>query len=483
MNTFPDRPDRDISRDGGNVGSTNGFFRLDGQTKLHKSGDLYAAIEVPARNERRNDAPLHPEPMLFECLDYLWFETVTRNGERLRWSEIFRDAPLAVLELTDYPLDFPETARPGDILWYKFAYETTAEGEAHGRLYANLFGGGTTVRIGFHELLPPGWPHGGTLGRGGWLTREIAANSTTNVASAEVRKMLRRIDASGGVAIYDVGQGACQAALDGDRHRPSLYVDFGGGVMFNRRTYPAALKQFCFSRSPVIVLSHWDWDHWSSAYRDITALSALWLAPPVKEMPIQQAFAADLYTRNRLRIWHGPQPVETGSVTLERCTGSTSNDSGIAVTFKRRTRNFLLPGDADYQYIPSVRQDVSFSGLCLTHHGGVLHSDIYPTPKRGHVSVVSSGPRNTYRHPIFATLAAHRKGGWAFPTPTAMSGQRPCHIHVPWGQQPYVYRGGCSRGACAIAIAAIAPDAGGTVHLVKLPPASKKKKKRTHVSV
>jgi hypothetical protein len=46
-----------------------------------------------------------------------------------------------------------------------------------------------------------------------------------------------------------------------------LYFDLGGAVNGNLGTFPPELRRFCFSTHPPVVLSHWDWDHWSSASR------------------------------------------------------------------------------------------------------------------------------------------------------------------------------------------------------------------------
>ncbi len=86
-------------------------------------------------------------------------------------------------------------------------------------------------------------------------------------------------------AVFDVGQGNCNAVLD-SYGRPCCYFDFGGGITNNAFTYPLALSSFCFcSNNPPIVLSHWDWDHWSSAMRyhgaplSPGAAAARWIVP------------------------------------------------------------------------------------------------------------------------------------------------------------------------------------------------------------
>jgi hypothetical protein len=56
-----------------------------------------------------------------------------------------------------------------------------------------------------------------------------------------------------------------------------MYADLGGGVIGHATSFPADFKRLCLTRSPTIVLSHWDWDHWSSAGRFPAAQTMTWI--------------------------------------------------------------------------------------------------------------------------------------------------------------------------------------------------------------
>lgn len=447
-------------------GFRNRFFIPpgEGHGEEPRGGRVYAAIEVPEpENDFTRNQSRELEPVYLECVDTSWFHAQSSIEGGELWTEVYRTAPLSVLELTTYTLPpFPDGAQPGDIAWFEFGYEPTSSLEADARIYTSLFSDGADVKISFHERRPPGWQEKGPMSSQGWIALALATRPSPQHSQDFFRARLASLSVAGGVAFYDVGQGACQAAVDSAMHLPQLYVDFGGGVLANRKTFPDDFAGFCFTAEPMVVLSHWDWDHWSSALRHPEALDTPWLTPPVPMTPIQLAFAAELYAHGTLHIWDHtwPATVTEGPVTIERCTGRTANDSGLAVTLRPKrnsTRNCLLPGDAAYVYIPSVVAGDSFSMLCMTHHGGRLHSATYPRPKRRASSVLSAGPRNSYRHPMFDTIATHLENGWGFPTGTAVSGQRPCHVLVPWGARPHIFRGGCHGEVCATAVAAIAP--------------------------
>ena len=192
------------------------------------------------------------------------------------------------------------------------------------------------------------------------------------------------------VGIYDVGQGSCAGLLVSGS--PRLYVDFGGGVLGNARTFPPALTSFCFAADPVIVLSHWDWDHWSSAYRDPRALAKTWIVP--RQSPVghvHRAFMLDVPENGgRLVVWPRGGRLDRNALRIEACTGSTRNGSGLALVVHppegRPGNSILLPGDADLANIPSVQARTPFDSIvsrtmAAACRGAVRHpAQVIPTP-------------------------------------------------------------------------------------------------------
>jgi len=431
-----------------------------------EEGRVYGAFEVPSLSEEgmQVDPDDIAESATFECVDMSWFHRNQRP--EVEWLDVFRDAPLSILQLDSFPMPpLPPQSVPGDIVWFEFGYSPAGVGESNGRIYKNLFSEGTSVRINYYEPREPAqFPGNGPFGLKGWLDTSYVSHwgSVPRGPGPRLQKFLAEAHESAGVAVYDVGQGSCQALIDKKLHIPLIYVDFGGGVKGNSKTFPEALRGFCLTYEPPVVLTHWDYDHWSSALRFPRALNTEWFAPMPPGMPIQRAFAAELHIRHNLYLWpEGSVPLIRGkNVLLERCTGTGTNDSGIAATFyatKLRRRNCLIPGDADYRYIPSVIAKERFNSLCLTHHGGRLHSKYYPIPKRGATSANSSGPRNSYKHPLFNSLTKHFDSGWGAPAQTGFSGQRPCHVLLPWGKQSLLFQGGCHGGECSVAPTKMAP--------------------------
>jgi len=240
-----------------------------------------------------------------------------------------------------------------------------------------------------------------------------------------IRQVLGSVGAFEGIVVYDVGQGSSAGIVD-DRCRALLYADVGGGVTRNRHTYPRALNRFCSCVTAPIVLSHWDWDHWSSAglTQNRWLRTHTWIAPMQKAVgPSHLSFAQAIKTLGTLYLWGaGAQPPITfGRLRLERCYRAGRNDSGIALIVEgpEHMNPVLLPGDASYTTVPSGQG--TFDSLVVPHHGALMKSRHTPvSPRKAHSrAVYSYGPgnqfssgRRTISHPALATRMDHQFNGW-----------------------------------------------------------------------
>ena len=246
------------------------------------------------------------------------------------------------------------------------------------------------------------------------------------------------------VAVYDVGQGNCNAVLHLDI--PQLYFDFGGGVLDHASTFPAALQRFCFTDKPTIVLSHWDWDHWSSAYRDPRVFDHCWIAPRQEFGTIHAACASRIGTN--LLFWPSTaNTLGTGSIRIEKCTsrGKNRNHTGLALTVTADGHTILLPGDARYTAFPSGKPGAgAVLSVVAPHHGADMRSAHVPTTTGHAVGRVaySCGNPNRYDHPRWTAMKLHSDAGWSqtLRTDDRRSG-KPAHIRLQLPGHPF--RGPC----------------------------------------
>lgn len=231
------------------------------------------------------------------------------------------------------------------------------------------------------------------------------------------------------VAVYDVGQGACQAICD--RYgRPLLYVDFGGGCLANASSYPA--PKFCWSQSPNVLLSHWDFDHWRSGDHDPASHRAKWVAPRQRWGPTAGSLVGRILSAGGEVLLWGKRsaPALPSYLEVHRCTGTTRNDTGLAacvtiagptLTATQSTRA-LLPGDARYSCISQSMQH-GLTHVVGSHHGsGHVGVPPRPGPPAGRRAELvfsygknARGPyhrTNSFGHPNRAAVRAAVGLGW-----------------------------------------------------------------------
>jgi hypothetical protein len=378
--------------------------------------------------------------LLFDSVDASWFDdygapTFGQNPPTRIPVDYFDAARVYVLEWTINlrrppgalsPLDLNRPSSEDDETWllpleqnwvqFELAPSIAASSEA--QLYYNLFADPIQVSVTSTGQLPNSLS---TALKQSDPLAPIPDSSIPDISN-EIRAALgsQKVDHLG---IYDVGQGNCAGLSIGGR--TAIYSDFGGGVLANRSTFPVALKHFCFCpiHQPPIILSHWDWDHWSSASRDTRSYTSLWIVPRQKPLGhVHGAFIASvLGGGGNFLVWpKASRACSVGQVTIDRCTGTRRNDSGLAVKVAPPTGTagdpILLPGDAIYNYLPSAIA-APFDAICCPHHGGNLHGGVAPNCPANIQSrlAYSFGKGNSYKHPVRATRIEHDNKGWYDP--------------------------------------------------------------------
>ncbi len=312
--------------------------------------------------------------------------------------------------------------------WYEIHIDPS--GALPADLYSRMFGLSVPVAINIRPPAPQ-------------RTRALQASfNAMHIPSASRSDLDARLSGrtADALAVYDIGQGSASALTD-TQFLPDLYYDLGCGVYRNYLTCPSTLR-FCFTRSPPILLSHWDADHWAGAYWETPgspnfALQQTWIAPQQTLSPIHLAFASDILTNGgRLLMYASyPRTVDAFALsnarTLElvRCSGTDRNDSGYALCVTDASdserRYWLLTGDASYDYLlphldPQDRR--RYQAVIAPHHGADLGLQrSIPRPPIGPSSyqrlVFSFGSNNAHgrrstSHPKQETIDAHEGAGW-----------------------------------------------------------------------
>lgn len=421
---------------------SNPFFTLGGEPTLPRSARLLARVDQT-----------HNGRILLEAVDADWIEDVLRRGGGPDfWREVGPDAPVSVLELCFASWRWLRRnpirnaySRHINRRWMEIIVSDSGES-------VNQF---TNLHVGPREIRVDAI-----------MTAEAATASALNrlldlspyyVSQQDIEQALPR-DVIDWIAVYDVGQGSAHALLNA-RGFPSAYVDLGGGVLGHHTTFPAAFTHLCLTDQPPVIMSHWDWDHWSSGGRFPLAQQLRWIVPDQKIGIVHGVFASLVLANGTLMVWpKGLPKVSMGQVTIEKCIGAHRNDSGLAVLVDGPNGEppILLPGDARYTAVPSGL--TTLQSVVAPHHGAEMRSGAMPRSSGLPTARVaySYGDPNQWDHPKLLTKQRHHAAGWAH----GVGGQAGVDLHTVQrvaglGHIGLSWRGGtppsppCGVGGCS----------------------------------
>jgi hypothetical protein len=277
-----------------------------------------------------------------------------------------------------------------------------------------------------------------------------AAGSLSNDRDADIEvleQLLKEVGEVTSAAVLDVGQGNWNALLrDG---APTLLFDLGGGVGAHLKTFPAGFTEFCFEERPPVVLSHWDWDHWSSAARFPQARELTWIVPRQGSLgPTHARFLAALRVEGNVLVYPAKAALGSATIQLQQAKGPTSsrNETGLAALVRKGPQAILFPADAGYG---SLNLPKTLTSVVVPHHGGRSKGPkLSPPPCDGSSAsraVLSCARHNHYGHPTRASKLMHES--WAGPgrllqTCNRGPGEAAGHVELHW-QSPAVPTPAC----------------------------------------
>lgn len=197
----------------------------------------------------------------------------------------------------------------------------------------------------------------------------------------------------GGVRIHDIGQGDSISILD-EHLQPFMQIDYGGRM---DNPFVGAIDEHVPVRADsLLMLSHWDEDHWCSAPKGTSAKAATWLVPRQITSPRAVMFSTTLS-----RIFCVPEEMvreanyfataggdriyweKIASAPPESANDEDCNHTGIAFSIVRHNAGgadnevILLPGDAPFgavgHYASHRDQGFKLRGMVAYHHGANRH--------------------------------------------------------------------------------------------------------------
>jgi hypothetical protein len=406
--------------------------------RLYKSFRLYAFMEgVEPENPRPGD---HCDVVL-DAMDADWFDG-RAEGVPIAFEEA-GEAPISIMTVEESFRRGPFTEKE-PTGWWEIDLRTPKLKAAH---YASLF------HLPIERFV--GYPRRLTGQESRRLEKATGLDDFSDATEEEIGEALDRAAGADDVAVCDIGHGNCNALCEGGG--VVAYFDFGGGTLWNVKTYPPSIR-FCFTHDPPVILSHWDWDHWASGDlpQHSSAQTLDWIVPRQPFFgPNHRRFAATVAARGRLLIWPpGLTHVARGPLEIVKCTGRSRNDSGLAVYIDDPNpaddeivqSRILLTGDAAYPDIPNAFA-TGISGMVASHHGGNRSQSGVPPPSRphDHKLVYSWGDGNRYKHPTNGNETEHRLAGWTQDAHTANRGGARGHVRLA-GKLPR--KPACATSTC-----------------------------------
>lgn len=404
---------------------------------------VYGLID---RVEPESPGPLETWWLSIECIDADWFDHLSIN--RGDDSYLKSNLPVSVIEMAFMPMEelLKNTPREEN-LWIELDLTDIPSGKPIEH-YMNLYS-------------PPLIRYVNSVLTVDHLTLKKLNDSASmdhypQATDLEIQNLIS-LDTITSAAVYDVGQGNCNALLS--NNYPVLYFDFGGGVLGNKHTFPSGLNRFCFIQNPTIVLSHLDWDHWSSINIDTEAKEQSWIVPKQKTGHVHRKMLSELFAKNNLHIWPDNLSEVTSlnnKIKIVKCTGAGRNHSGLAlwVSNQDETERMLFTGDCRYSAIPGTKDiHANVTSAIVPHHGGKMSSPFtVPSLNRNHSRLVYSyGQNNKYQHPHLDTLDNHKH--WRSPLKTSdrrnlKPGVELGHTYIYWDENDPDYESPCDNDHC-----------------------------------
>jgi hypothetical protein len=266
---------------------------------------------------------------------------------------------------------------------------------------------------------------------------------------------------SGALGVMNVGQGGCNLVFN-RAMEPTLYYDTGYPLGFFRKTLPANMRaDLATFTGPIynnaagnllIILSHWDWDHWRlgavPAFGGNTLAARDWLYPTQPMSPTAQNFINYQIAGAKAQVPAGtpPQVLNYGAGTPNAfsCTlykyvppggafgGILINNSGLALRVPvdvavGAASQFLLTGDGNFGYLPLIAR-AGLTGIGAVHHGSIAHGASANLPAipgglaSGYIAysygINPTTGNHAYGFPVAGAVANYQGAAWTAPTET-----------------------------------------------------------------
>ena len=252
----------------------------------------------------------------------------------------------------------------------------------------------------------------------GKLDKIIDMTNWPRVPAPQLRATLEALPPIAGAVVHDVGQGSANALFDSSG---TAVVYFDTGRSGKGTTAPATLD-LCACSAPLVILSHWDRDHWAAAEDGCQDLMrGKWVVPSQKIAGTHSTFAARILAKGGsifvVKRSSRPKTLVGQHMYVRYSKGTDRNNSGLVLSVSINahggSRTLFFPGDALYSKCDRPPTAVDF--LVASHHGANPKGSVnLPKPRDAQQSrlVYSFGRNRAYNHPSQYAITHHASQGW-----------------------------------------------------------------------
>ena len=393
----------------------NRFFDFNGEGKPREPVERRVYARITSIEPEPESGMEGPRVVLFEAVDAKQLDEILSSVKQSEsvgfFGEFAQLGLISVLEADEKKgFDFASLQGAGEENWLELRLEEPGRGESQILQYTNLFSEPVPRSMSIMAHISK---RSGKFALA--LDRMMGTDKIPDADPLDIGRAFSG-DTIFGAAAYDVGQGNWQGLLN-CWGMPIAYFDLGGGVLGHVHSFPPEMNEVCFVRRPPVVLSHWDWDHWSSAQRFTDALEMTWIVPRQQLGPVQRVFLYNLQQHRDVLFWPKDlTALRVGQIKIRKCLGRGKNHSGLAISVSPpnywRDEDILFTGDCDYRQIPGW--DDTYRHVLVPHHGAQMPSNDIPSPECEVYScaTISRGHQNRWDHPREITLRRHGAAGW-----------------------------------------------------------------------
>jgi len=222
---------------------------------------------------------------------------------------------------------------------------------------------------------------------------------------------------------HHTGQGLFTSLKSGDNYVAHFDIGIGTPYKRDKNPYIKNYNGYLFKniKERIIILSHWDSDHYRLAsWKPILAEASWFFSLPFNVKACHIEMIRLITKKGKYRLIKNKISYSSSSLKISsmKVSGRSSNHYGLITWLKIHDKNILITGDTSYQalknelnYPKKLLKDLNV--VTVPHHGDFSSQYEVPKPSGNEPkSFFSAGDHKGYKHPTKESIRAHKALKW-----------------------------------------------------------------------